>query len=87
LNFLKILILNSYTLIIQREMSFFFFYKIREQECRTGPLWGIGISGRGRREEKGRGGEYGANTVHTFVNFVNGKVIPVDTIPVTGRMR
>jgi hypothetical protein len=30
-------------------MSFFFIYKIREQECRIGPDWRFGTSG--RREE------------------------------------
>jgi hypothetical protein len=37
----------------QTKMSFFFFYKIGEQEGRTGPAWGVGTSG--RREEVGKG--------------------------------
>jgi hypothetical protein len=33
----------------QTKMSFFFTYKIEEQESRTNPAWGVGTSGQGRR--------------------------------------
>jgi hypothetical protein len=33
----------------QANMLFFFFYKIRDQEGRTGLIWVVGTSGRGRR--------------------------------------
>jgi hypothetical protein len=36
--------LNSYPK--QVKMSFFFFYKIRQQEGRTGSVWGVGASWR-----------------------------------------
>jgi hypothetical protein len=35
------------------KMSFLFFYKIGEQEGRTGPVWVVGISGRWEGMEKG----------------------------------
>jgi hypothetical protein len=45
---------------------FFFVYKIRGQEVRTGSAWGLGTS---VQEERGGErvweGEYGANTVYT----------------------
>jgi hypothetical protein len=45
-------------------------------------LTGVGTSGReGRDEERAWEGEYGANTVHMYVN---GKMIPVETIPGIG---
>jgi hypothetical protein len=39
-------------------MSFFVFYKIREQEGGAGPAWArsVGTSGREKRWEKGVGG-------------------------------
>jgi hypothetical protein len=49
-------------------MSFFFFYKIGEQEGQTGPAWGVrwlvpvGEGGGGERMQES---EYGANTVYT----------------------
>jgi hypothetical protein len=46
-------------------MSFVFFYKVGEQEGRTGPFWGFGTSRRGRMWEKSVRGEHGANTVYT----------------------
>jgi hypothetical protein len=42
--------LGSY--LKQTKISYFFFYKIREQEGRTGPVWEVGTSGR-----RGGGGE------------------------------
>jgi hypothetical protein len=37
----------------QAKCHFYFFYKIREQECSTGPAWeGVVPVGRGRRWEK-----------------------------------
>jgi hypothetical protein len=33
--------------------AIFLFYKIREQEGRTGPVWGFGTSVRGEDVEKG----------------------------------
>jgi hypothetical protein len=38
------------------KMLMFFFYKIGEQECRTGSAWGDVTSGRRRRWGKGVGG-------------------------------
>jgi hypothetical protein len=49
----------------QAKMSFFSFQKIREQEGGSGPAFGIGTSGRGRRWVKCVENEYGANTVYT----------------------
>jgi hypothetical protein len=53
----------------QAKMSFFFFYKIGEQEGGTGPAgWGersVGISGRAEEVGKECGSEYSANTVYT----------------------
>jgi hypothetical protein len=37
----------------QTKISFFFFYKIGEQEGRAHPVWGIGTSGRGKERKKG----------------------------------
>jgi hypothetical protein len=51
--------LSSY--LKQEKMSFFFFNKIREQEGRTGPAWGVGNASR-KEEEVGKRvetGEYG----------------------------
>jgi hypothetical protein len=53
--------LGSYLYLKQAKMSFFFFllYKIREQEDRTGPAWGLegsGTNGRGWWRGKGVGG-------------------------------
>jgi hypothetical protein len=46
----------------------FFFYKIREQEGRTGPAWGEVAPVGGRRwQGKGYEGQYDANTVYTFM--------------------
>jgi hypothetical protein len=46
-----------YVSILNKQKShFFFIYKIREQEGRTGPVWGFGTSDGGRRWEKGIGG-------------------------------
>jgi hypothetical protein len=43
-----------YSYLKQTKMAFFFsFYKSGEQEGRTGPLWGVGTSG--RREDVGKG--------------------------------
>jgi hypothetical protein len=55
-----------YSYLKQTKMSFFLFYKIREQEGRTGPVWGVGTSRRGQCvEERVWEDEYSANTVHT----------------------
>jgi hypothetical protein len=37
----------------KQKCYFFFFYKIREQKGRTGPVWGTGASGKG--EDVGKG--------------------------------
>jgi hypothetical protein len=47
----------------QTKMSIFFFYKIREQEGRTGPVWRLVPVG--RRNMWGKEGECSANTVYT----------------------
>jgi hypothetical protein len=44
---------SLYSYLKQTNTSFFFFYEIREQEDRTGPVWGAGSSG--KREDVGRG--------------------------------
>jgi hypothetical protein len=65
-------------------MSFFFFYKIEEQEGRIGPAWGWGLIslGEGRMWEKDVGGWIWCKYyVHMYVNR---KMIPVETVP---RMR
>jgi hypothetical protein len=47
-------------------MSFLFFYKIREQEGRTGPPWGDWYQWKGEEfGEKVWEGEYNANSVYT----------------------
>jgi hypothetical protein len=67
--FIKIVVLEvpqetpCVAILNKKKMSLFFFYKIREQEGGTGPVWGIGTSG--REEEVGKGCECGANTVYT----------------------
>jgi hypothetical protein len=55
--------LDSY--VKQTKMLFFFFYKIREQEDRINPVWGLVPVGGRRMWGKGVWGEHGANTVHT----------------------
>jgi hypothetical protein len=42
-----------YSYLKQTKMSFFFFYKIREQEGRIGPVWGLATNGRGENVGKG----------------------------------
>jgi hypothetical protein len=39
----------------QTKIVIFFFYKIREQEGETGPVWGVGISGQVEDVGKGHG--------------------------------
>jgi hypothetical protein len=46
---------NSQCKYLQK-MSFFFFYKIREQDSRTGPSLCVDTSDRVRMREKGVGG-------------------------------
>jgi hypothetical protein len=49
-------------------MSFFFFYKIREQEGKTGPVVGVATSkSGGDGGERVWEGEYGTNTVCTCI--------------------
>jgi hypothetical protein len=43
---------NQYIAILNKNVIFFFYIK-GEQEGRTGPVWGVGTSG--RREDVGRG--------------------------------
>jgi hypothetical protein len=51
--------------IVTRKLpDFFFFYKIGEQEGRTGPVWEVGASGRGNGGRAWEG-EYGANIMYT----------------------
>jgi hypothetical protein len=40
----------------EQKCHFFTFTKIKEQEGRTGPVWGTGINGREWRYGKGMGG-------------------------------
>jgi hypothetical protein len=47
---------SLYSYLKRTKMSFFYFYKIKEQEGRTGPVWGTGINGREWRYGKGMGG-------------------------------
>jgi hypothetical protein len=47
---------SLYSYLKQTKMSFFFFYIIGKPEGRTGPIWGIGTSRRGRMLGKGVGG-------------------------------
>jgi hypothetical protein len=64
-------------------MLFFFFYKIREQEGRTGLVYG----GRVTNGERGGGGErawegvWCKNCVHMYAN---GKMRPIETSPGVG---
>jgi hypothetical protein len=49
-------------------MSFFFFYKIKEQEGRPGPAWGEGYQWVGEEYgERVKEGEYSTNTVYTCI--------------------
>jgi hypothetical protein len=66
-------------------MSFFFIYKIREQEGGTRSCLGVGVGASGSREEVGKG--HGrVNTVHICAQMcVNGKMRPVETVPGMGR--
>jgi hypothetical protein len=50
-------------------MSFFYFYKIRKQEGKTGPACGVGTSEQGEKVGKESGGEYSANTVYTYMSM------------------
>jgi hypothetical protein len=60
----------------------FFFYKIREQESGTGPVWGLLPVGVGRMCGKGVGGRiWGKYCVH---RYVNGKMRPAENIPGMG---
>jgi hypothetical protein len=58
---------SLYSYFKQTKMSFlFFFYKIREQEGRTSPVWGGWYQWKwGGGGERVWEGEYGANTVST----------------------
>jgi hypothetical protein len=40
--------LNSYIKQTKMSLLFFFCYRNREQEGKTGPVWGHGTSGKGR---------------------------------------
>jgi hypothetical protein len=60
-------------------MSFFFFYKIREQESGTGPVYRVGTSGKGKDVEKGC---RRVNIVQIlFTHVCKWKMTPVETIP------
>jgi hypothetical protein len=59
---------SLYSYLKQTKMSFFlFFYKIKEQEGRTGTVWGLVPVVGGRYGERVWEGEYSANTVYTCV--------------------
>jgi hypothetical protein len=47
-------LLNSAKVILNKKNNTSFFYKIREQEGRTGLAWGIGTSWRRKKVGKGR---------------------------------
>jgi hypothetical protein len=66
----------------QTKMSFFFFCKIGEQEGRTGPVCGVGTSGSGEEVGKGCGKVNMVQILCTY--YINGKMIPVETIPGMG---
>jgi hypothetical protein len=57
----------------------FHFYKIREQELRTGHVWELVPVGVGRMGESAQEGEYGTNAVYIHM-YVNGKMRPAETI-------
>jgi hypothetical protein len=62
----------------------FFFYKIREQEGRTGPIQGRRTGTSGREWVAGKG-DNRMNMVQICVNMcVNAKMIPDETIPEIG---
>jgi hypothetical protein len=65
-------------------MSFSPLHKIKEQKDGTGPAGGGEKEKWYQWEEEGKlwEGEYNANTVHT--RYINGKMIPVQTIPGMG---
>jgi hypothetical protein len=63
--------------------AIFLFYKIREQEGRTGPVWGVGTSV--RRKEWGKSIGVQMWCKYCVHMYVNGKMRPVETIPgITG---
>jgi hypothetical protein len=58
-------------------MSLFFFYKIEEQEGRTGPAWG-GTGTSGREEEVGERvweSECSTNTMYTCMQLEKGYLL------------
>jgi hypothetical protein len=60
-------------------MSFFFFYKTREQKGQIYSVWGVDTSGRG--EDIRKGCIWGKYCVQVYVNE---KMRPVETIPGMG---
>jgi hypothetical protein len=72
---------SLYSYLKKTKMSFF-FYKIREQEGRIGPIWGLVPVGRGRMQGKGIGVWIWCKyCVHMYINR---KMRPVETIPGEG---
>jgi hypothetical protein len=69
--------LCSYLKQTKLSFLFFFFYKIREQEGGTGPT-----SGSGEEVGKGCGKVNMVQILCTY--YINGKMIPVETIPGMG---
>jgi hypothetical protein len=43
---------SLYSYLKKQKYRFFFFYRIRDQEGRTGPIWRVGTSG--RKEDVGK---------------------------------
>jgi hypothetical protein len=65
--------------VLNTDVIFVFFYKIRKQECVTDPIWGAGTSGRGRMWGKGVGGQIYCKCCEHM--YINRKMRPVETVP------
>jgi hypothetical protein len=67
----------------KQKYHFFFFYKIREQKGGIGPAWGrVDIRERGEEVGYGKGGRIWCE--HCVHMYVNGKMMPVETVPGMG---
>jgi hypothetical protein len=56
-----------YSYLKQTKMSL--SYKNREQEGKTGPVWGVGMSRGGRYKERVWEGEYGRNIMYSWMKM------------------
>jgi hypothetical protein len=67
---------SAIAILNKQKCHFFFFYKIGEQEGRTGPVWRDWYQWEGGGSgERVWEGEFSADCAH-----INGKIIPVETI-------